>query len=147
MRFVVGSRNGSRGRVSPQGTGHSLMTGGLSATGVTTVATTAEKSNAFMWSPFAADLIAALRRPSPPLLSRQHSSLQRRQPPSHRSVEDAVADAYHYPAEDFWVCSEVGPDLPSQGLRQPLDHRLLRAPIGLSGERDAGVHAVQPHIQ
>src|SRR5205814_1821795 len=40
--------------------------GGLSATGVTTAATTAEKSNAFMWSPFAADLIAALRRPSPP---------------------------------------------------------------------------------
>src|SRR2546426_2666535 len=137
MRFVVGSRYGSRGRVSAQGTGHSLITGGLSRA--------AGAAMAAMAAMAATMSRRAFIRTS--LFSGQHPSLQRGQPSAHRPIEYAVADPYHSPAEDPGIGPEVGPHLPPQRLGEPFDHLLPRARVGLVREGNAGVHPVQLLIQ
>src|ERR1051325_7767705 len=99
MRFVVGSTNGSRGRLSGQGTVHSLMTGGLSTTGVITATTTTGTSNAFIGPP--SPPFAAFRRRlyCPALLPRKHPPWQRGEPPASRAIIDPVADPHYSPAE------------------------------------------------
>src|ERR1041385_1866862 len=126
MRFVVGSTNGSRGRLSGQGTVHSLMTGGLSTTGVITATTTTGTSNAFIGPP--SPPFAALRRRliCRPLLSRKHSPLQRGETPAYRAIIDPVADPHYYPAENLGVGAEERPHLAAERLGQPGDDLLLR---------------------
>src|ERR1043165_1125628 len=138
MRFVVGSTNGSRGRLSGQGTVHSLMTGGLSTTGVITAT-----SNAFIGPP--SPPFAALRRRliCRPLLSRKHSPLQRGETPAYRAIIDPVADPHYYPAENLGVGAEERPPLAAERLGQPVDDLLLRARVGLVGERAARMPAIQ----
>src|SRR2546422_195042 len=133
MRFVVGSRYGSRGRVSAQGTGHSLMTGGLSTTAVEAAMAATVRKRTFMGPPGIS-------------FSSQHPSLQRGQTPANGSIKYAVTDAYHYPAQDPGVGTEVGPHLAAQRLRETIDDLFLCARVGLIREGDAGVHAVQLHV-
>src|SRR2546430_9714900 len=80
---------------------------------------------------------------TPPSLPRCQLRPQRRQLAPHRAVVDPVAYPYYHAAQDPLIGAEMGPDLLADGLRQPLDDRLLEPRVRLLEEGHARVHPVE----
>src|SRR5256885_8211195 len=80
---------------------------------------------------------------TPPSLPRDQLPPQRRQLAPHRAVVDPVAYPYYHAAQDPLIGAEMGPDLLADGLRQPLDDRLLEPRVRLLEEGHARVHPVE----